>query len=217
MDAIFPSHLSVWYKATKKAIWNASVRKSISGKRRSLLFYETPIWEFTLPMDNIYEWEVELIMGFINKMGGTYDTFYFIDPMNRQENLSLGTGTGQQTDFRLYRNFGYSDLYIEYPKYPQTYIDNLGYGLDGYITPDIAGYGITVPNMPDVYVNSVLQTDSYSLTTDGYVQFVTPPIFGYEVTASFNFCYKAAFSDETEHTINYYDGWENTLKIETVK
>jgi len=211
MDAFFPSHINVWYQATKKPKWNAYVSKSVSGKRRSVLFYKTPIWEFNLPMDNLYEWEVEMVMGFVNKMSGLYDTFYFIDPMNKQTDLEIGTGDGTTDTFRLFRKFGFEELYIEYPRYPQTFLDVYGYGNDGYLTPEIYGYGISVIDIPYIYLDSELQYDGYTLATDGWITFDTPPAKGKNVTATFSFCYKVAFSEEPDFLINYYDGWKTSL------
>lgn len=212
MDAMFPPNISIWYKATKVPKWNPFVKKSVSGKRRSLLFYSSPIWEFSLPIGHMYPWEMELVAGFFNLLSGPHDTFYFLDPMNKQENLVIGTGDGVETEFQLFRPWGYEELYVEYPVYPASY---LGYGLDGFITPDVKGFGIPVSPMPELYVDGV--ETAYTLAANGIITFAAAPAVGQEVTATFYFCYQVAFTDDAEFTIDFYNGYSTTLKLETVK
>lgn len=216
MDAIFPSYISIWYKASKRPLWNPQIRKSVSGVRRSLLFYSSPIWEISLPIGHLYPADMEILAGFFNRLSGPHETFYFFDPMNVQTEVVIGTGDGSETEFQLYRAWGYDDLYTEYPQYPETYVDSSGYGVDGYITPDITGFGVPVPPLPEVYIDGVLQTDGYSLTSAGKLVFDTAPGIGEEVTATFYFCYKVAFAENTDFIQEFYNGWSTALKLETI-
>lgn len=218
MDAIFPCHISFWHKATKRPKFNPINRKSVAGKRRSFLFYETPIWEISLPIGHLYPADMEIMTGFINRLSGTHETFYFFDPMNVQENVEIGIGDGAETDFQLFRAWGDEDLFKEYPAYPATYLSNyFGYGVDGYLTPEIYGFGVQVPPMPTVYCDNVVQTDGYSITTAGIISFDDAPAIGVPVTASFYFCYLAALADDCELSIDFFNGWSTNLKLETVK
>jgi hypothetical protein len=208
-DIIFPTHLKFWYDSSDQDIWVTTELRSYSGVRTSVVKYHMK--EFRLPIGHLYDDDVVLLKGFINYVMGKHDSFYLVDPFHPVKGLTF-TGDGGTTDFRLYRT--YENLYTEYPVFPTGILG--GYGYDGWICEELQGYGVAVQYEFDVYLNGVIQTSGYSLTTDGYLSFTTPPGSGVTILISeFYFCYLAHFKEDPTRTIYYYDGWKTDLVIET--
>ena len=215
-EIFFPPTVSFWYKAVKTPIFKTIIRESYSGLERRLSRYSSPRWKFTLPIGHMYGDDMELLAGFAAYLGVDYDHFYFVDPMNKQTDLEIGTGDGVETSFRLFRDFGDENLHREYPQFPSGW-DGGGYGMDGWMGEVLQGYGVPIVESPYIYLDGVLQQDGYSIGTDGTIEFETPPGVGVAVTATYNFCYKARFTDEVDFSHDFFNGWSTSLAVVTLK
>jgi hypothetical protein len=209
MALVFPTHICKQFEATDQEIWETVESRSFSGKRRSLLKYRIKIFRF--PMQAMNSEDIVYLKGFISRHSGRHTPFYFIDPFHPVEELEVGTGDGIETDFRLYRS--YEGLYTEYPQFPSGMLE--GYGDAGYAGGDLSGYGVPIQYDFMVWLDDVVQTDGYDVTTDGYLQFDYAPHVGVVVKVSFEFVYKAHFREDCVRSLYLPFYWKTDLVIET--
>jgi uncharacterized protein (TIGR02217 family) len=113
------------------------------------------------------EAELQTLVGFFNKRGGSFDSFlYSVPDDNAVTAMQFGTGNGTTTAFQLVRNFG------------------------GFVEPvfDLNG-------APQIFRAGVLQATpaNYSINSAGLVTFTTAPTAGQALTWTGSFYVRHCF------------------------
>lgn len=168
--------LPVKWGSKKKPVWDTVVKKSGSGKRRTMTNQSYPLWEIEVDLVGLDEDQRKEITAFLYSVKGRLEPFLWWDYEDHQEiKVSLGIGQGSVTDWQLVRR--YKTVYTE----PVTDL---------------------VANTLTVYINDVKVTN-YSLLSNGIIRFTTPPTG--DITASFQYYWRVALDDDDigwEHAFN---------------
>lgn len=168
--------LPVKWGSKKNPVWETVVKKSGSGKRRTMTNQSYPLWEIEVDLVGLNEDQREEITAFLYSVKGQLEPFLWWDYEDHQETkILLGIGQGSVTDWQLVRR--YKTVYTE----PVTDL---------------------VANTLSVYINNVLVTN-YSLLSNGLIRFTTPPVGN--ITASFEYYWRMALDDDDvgwEHVFN---------------
>lgn len=184
---IFPQFPSMAWNSEKAQSWEVTVKKSGSGKRKTITSQAYPNWTLKCSYTALNQQEVEQAAGFFAKVKGQLLPFLWKDMEDyRQTNVRIGTGDGQTTEFQLLRN--YADEYVE-PIYD------------------------VVPGTLTVFVDGV--TTAFTLGTDGLVTLNSSPAAGTAVTATFEYYWRVAFDADSitwsNFWYNYYEQKSITL------
>lgn len=127
--------------------------------------------------------ELQAIVGFFNRHGGSFDDFRFTDPDDNAVTANaFGVGNGSNKVFQILRTFGNFSEPVR----------------------DLNG-------APLIYVNGALRTlgTHYSISATGLVTFVTAPGAGQPVTWTGSFYRRVRFArDEAEFTKFMQDLWD---------
>ena len=178
-NIIFPECIS--NRSTASYTYEAETFRAYSG--RSVV---TAAWD-----DHLRSWDVataihdqtefERFLNFWHAVGGTADTFLFIDRFDRSsaapgqdvddEDQNLGTAAASQTDFQLRKGRTYDSV--------TNYYD--------IQRPNESTVVVAVDGAPQTI------TTDYTIETGGIIRFVTPMTGGEVVTAGYQYYLKARF------------------------
>ncbi|SFM09058.1 DUF2460 domain-containing protein [Pelosinus propionicus] len=186
--AIFPALPTMAWNSEKRQIWDVTVQKSGSGRRKTLCQQAYPAWELQCSYTALSDSDIKKAAGFFGMVKGMHTPFLWRDPEDYKEtNVRIGTGNGVTKEFQLLRNFG-------------------GYMVEPITDPIVET--ITVFNNGNKAVITPL--------TDGWVQFASPPSTGAVLTASFEYYWRVAFDDDGLSWANFWYGYYSLKTIKLV-
>lgn len=188
---IFPDLPSMEWNNKKQPIWNVTVKRSGTGKRKSLTTQAYTHWELSMSFRCLDQEQIEKAAGFFSMIKGSLTPFLWKDMEDyKQEKVRIGAGNGENTGFQLVRNLG--NYYVE----PVLDI---------------------VPGTLTVYVAD--EPTAVTLDTDGWVDFAEPPPMGAIITASFEYYWRVAVVDNCPTWENFWYGFYklNSFTLETVR
>lgn len=188
---IFQSPPSIAWDNTKTQIWDTKIQTYGLGGRKSLSRWSYPKWELECEYTCLDPDELEYMAGFFGYVRGQHQPFLWLDLEDyRQENVRVGVGDGETTDFQLVRNF--ADLFVE---------------------PIYGTVAETLHVFADDAEVAVLSED------EGIVKLATAPASGAVLTATFNYYWRVAFDDdEMEWTNFWYEFYKTkTVKLVTTR
>lgn len=173
---IFPQFPSMAWNSEKTQSWEVTVKKSGSGKRKTMTSQAYPNWNIKCSYTALGQQEVEQAAGFFARVKGELLPFLWKDPEDyRENNVRIGTGNGENREFQLLRN--YADEYVE-PIYD------------------------VVPGTLAVFVDGVAV--GFSLDADGLVIITAPPAIGAVITATFEYYWRVAFDTDSITWVNFW-------------
>jgi uncharacterized protein (TIGR02217 family) len=192
---VYPVLPGISFSVDKTPMWNTMRKQTPSGRSYRGTFQTTPRWQYKLSYeflrDTVAFPELKTLASFYNLMYGGYDTFLFTDPDdNAVVAQTIGTGNASNKVFQLVRTMG---SFTE-PVY------------------DVNG-------TPSIYLNGVLQSSGYTISSTGVVTFTAAPGSGVAVTWTGSYYWRCAFDDDTLTLSKFMTQlWEaKTVKFTTVK
>lgn len=190
-DLIFPTEPGIWFGVKKRPIWNTIIKRSATGVEYRWKYYSSPLWEFEFSWDCLRNADIEVLLGFFNRLGGAWNDFYLRDLLNPLVGQVVGTGNGSQTQFQLSRVFNW--WYTEYPQFPPFIT---GYGEGGHDDAG-EGYGVPIWETPYLHLDGVQIDEGYEISQTGLITFATPPVTAADgITANWNMYYRARFKED---------------------
>ena len=194
---VYPTLPGLGWSFIKTPLWKTGKSETASGREFRTRYQTYPRYTYKLTYEVLRErdglTELQTLMGFFNKVNGSFDTFLFADPDDNAVTAQLfGTGDGVTTQFQLVRSRG------------------------GFAEPvfDLLG-------APSVYINSTLRTPGtdYSLSATGMVTFTLAPPASTSLTWTGSFYWRCAFTlDSTEFDQFMAKLWSaRTVEFRTVK
>lgn len=179
--AVFIPPPGTGFPVSRSPVFATTVQASISGKETRVALQSAPRWKYEMSLNVLRSsaafesTEFQYIVGFFNKLLGSFDSFLYSDPDdNAVTGQAIGTGDGSTTAFQLIRAFG------------------------GFIEPMLApNTGATI----NIYLNGVKQTSGYTVSgwgtsTPGMLTFVSAPGSGVAITADFTYYFPCRMSDD---------------------
>jgi uncharacterized protein (TIGR02217 family) len=173
-NQVLPSFAGQRWPFTRGNLFRTTIKEAASGREYRWQNWSYPRYEWKLDFEVLREneafTEMRTLLGFINARGGSFDSFLFTDPDDNTITAQLiGTGDGLNKLFQLVRTLG------------------------GFVEPIYDTNGA-----PQIYVNAVLQTAGthYTINSAGLVAFVTAPLAGQAVTATFSYYWRCRFTKD---------------------
>jgi hypothetical protein len=163
-------------------------------------FYAVTLYEFNLTIEGMDSnstypglgfHSLQALMGLYIQCQGQFGTFLYTDPTdNAVTGQVIGIGDGATTIFTLLRSLGASTE----------------------PAPGATSY-------PTVYLNGIVQTSGWALTTANVIEFTTAPLLGSVISADFTYAFTCRFLDDKEDFENFMSGlWQvQSLKFRSVK
>lgn len=196
----FPTLPGQGWSVHKRPAFSTRVVEHVSGRQVVAALYAQTLYEFELTIDGLDlagafaglgQYSLQTLMGFYLGLQGRFGTFLFTDPTdNSVTNQILGYGDGTTTIFPLMRTVGATTE----------------------LSPPASSY-------PKVYLDGVLQTSGWSLTSANAIQFTSAPATYSTITATFTYAFNCRFLDDQEDFENFMNGlWRvQTLKFRSTK
>lgn len=188
---IFPDLPSMEWNNKKKPNWNVTVKKSGTGKRKSMTTQAYTHWELTMSFRCLDQAQIEKAAGFFSMIKGPLTPFLWKDMDDyKQEKVRIGAGNGENKEFQLLRNLG-------------------GY----YVEPILD----IIPGTLTVYADNT--PIAVSSETDGWTVLATAPPMGSIVTATFEYYWRVAIAGDCPAWENFWYGFYklNSFTLETVR
>lgn len=186
--AVFPALPTMAWNNEKRQIWDVTVQKSGSKRRKTLCQQAYPEWELQCSYTALNDDDVKKAAGFFAMVKGSHTPFLWLDMEDYKEtNVRIGTGNGTTTEFQLLRNLG-------------------GYFVEPARDP--------IPNTLIVFING--NEAEITLLDDGWVQFAASPEVGTVITASFHYYWRVAFADDGLSWTNFWYGYYSLKTIKLV-
>lgn len=192
-DLVFPALPGVAIGIKKTSVWNTIVNTAQSLREVRIKLATSPVYNYELPYSFLRTpfafQELQTLIGFINQVGGAYDSWLYSDPLDNEVKVgSLGIGDGTTTTFRLTRTYG---GFTENIDNPNTATISAGTGLmwssDG-TTPMWSSDGTT-----PMWIGPALGSFTIS---NGSIIFATAPPIGVTVYWSGFFYYRCRFLND---------------------
>lgn len=175
-NLVFPNLPGLSNDNKKRVIWRNKILEASSGKEQSAKRWSYPKYAFNIHFNVLRASdsyvEYQQLLGFINQVGGSFDTFLYTDPSDSvATDQTFGVGNGSATVFQLTRTLG------------------------SFTEPVKA-----INGTPSIYKNGVLQSSGYSIdVTTGIITFTVAPTAGQTLSWTGNFYYRCRFAkDEIE-------------------
>lgn len=187
---IFPELPTMAWNSKKKQCWNTVVKKSGTGRRKTLSRWAYPEWEIQSAYTCLDTDAIRKAAGFFGMVRGSFQEFLWKDPDDyREENVTLGQGDGSKCDFQLIKNIG--GLYIE----PVTDI------VAGSMSVTVDGLAVAA-----------------TVGDSGLITLATAPASGMPVTATYEYYWRVAFKEDELDWDNFWYGYYklNTITVVTV-
>lgn len=193
---IYPALPGLGFNFTRTPIWSTEKQQAVSGLETRASMQAFPRYQYTLTYEFLRAraglTELQTLIGFYNKVGGSFDNFSFDDPDdNSVTGQGLGTGDGATMTFQMVRTFG------------------------GWTDPILAVNAISA-----VYIDGAVQSgDSYAVDNMGLLTFTAAPGDGLPVTADFTYYWRSRFVDDQYDFDKFmHQLWQQQqLQIITVK
>lgn len=189
-NEVFPSLPGLQWNVIKTPVWKTRVQQSTSGKELRAAYMSYPLWRFTLNYEvlraDAAHQELQQLIGLFNRMRGSWDNFLYEDPDDKSVvGQQFGIGDGSTKDFQLVRSLG--------------------------------NFAEPVQNLhgtPSIYLNGVLQSSGYTVSSLGVVSFTVAPGAGVALTWDGSFYYRVRFlKDSVDFDQFMKDLWQ-AKKIE---
>ena len=101
----FPEIISLAWKSTKAQKWDTKIKKSGSGKIRTMTNWKYPQYTITTEFSVLTVDEYKALMGFYSQTKGGTIPFLWHDPEDDKEK-GITLGKGNQTEWQAVRKFG---------------------------------------------------------------------------------------------------------------
>lgn len=114
---LYPSLQGQSIEVTKTAIWKGIIQKVISGKEVRTRLWSYPLYgislkynfltdkDFNINVSGIDSSDFETLLSFYNMVGGTFDNFLYLDPVDYTvTDETIGTADNSETQFQLTRS-----------------------------------------------------------------------------------------------------------------
>jgi len=195
-NAVFPALPGLAWGVRKAPIWRTEVQESVSGQELRWSSMTYPRYRITLAYEFLRAGggyaELQTLIGFFNARRGSWESFLWLDPDdNTVADQAIGTGTGAQATFAVYRSLG-----------------GFGEPVLSFVSPPVVKVaGVTKAAGAD-----------YSIAS-GLLTFAVAPAAGATITWSGQFYKRVRFErDETEFEQFLRDLWSaKTVTLKTVK
>lgn len=184
-EATFPVLTGVNWNVVKTPEWTTKIQTAVSGREFRASYVTYPRWKFRLGYEvlraDATNQELQKLIGFFNRVRGSYDDFYYIDPFDYHvADCQFGVGNGSQTAFVVTRS---------YDSIPTPVLVNG--------TPTIKADG--TPVSPSSITTGI------QLTT---INFASPPANGVVLTWTGDFHYRCRFISDLADFENFmYNLW----------
>lgn len=133
----FPNIKSLAWKSTKAQKWNTVVKKSGSGKVRTMTTWQLPQWTITAQFAYLTTDQYKEIMGFFASVKGGHEPFLWLDPEDHEEK-GIKLGTGAEQSWQCVRKWG---SYVE----PVYDVENVKVYADGAPISVVVDKGLIKP------------------------------------------------------------------------
>jgi uncharacterized protein (TIGR02217 family) len=168
-NAVFPSFSGLAWPVKRKPAFNTKVFSATSGRETRISTTAYPKYDIELSFEYLSRADWASLMAFFNLRAGKYDSFLFTDAQDNSITAqSIGTGNGSKTQFQLVRNLG------------------------GFTEPVE-----NVNGTPSIYLDGVLQSSGYTISSTGLVTFSSAPGNGVAVTWTGNYYWRVRFDQDT--------------------
>lgn len=167
-DAIYPTLAGLAFPVKRSPKFKTHVAESASGRefRSSLMVY--PRITYTLKYDFLSDADFKTIVGFFNLRRGSFESFKFADPDDTSiAGQTIGVGNGSTTQFQLVRSLG-------------------GFTEPVYDVGDLTG----------IYLDGVVQSSGYTISSTGLVTFSSAPTAGKVITWAGTYYWRVRFVDD---------------------
>lgn len=119
----FPNIRSFAWKSTKMQKWNTQIKRSGSGKVRTMTTWRYPQWTISTSFAYLSYAQYKEMMGFFASLRGAYEPFLWLDPEDNEE-INIPLGRGKDKQWQALRRMG---DYLE----PVDYIEDVILYADG--------------------------------------------------------------------------------------
>lgn len=176
-NAVFPTNLTgLGWDFVKIPRWSTIVQWSVTRRRTAVGLMQYPVYDYSVVFDVLRTTaaylEYQTMLGFFNARQGAYDTFLIDDPDDDLVTAqAIGTGDGSTLTFQMVRTLG------------------------SFVQPV---YDVKNSPTPLIYLNGVLQSSFYSITSAGVLTFTGghAPGNGVAITATFGYYWRVTFKDD---------------------
>lgn len=200
-NLVFPVLLGAAVGVKKSPVWSTITQRTASLREVRTSLASQPLYNFELPYEflrfNLGYSELQTLMGFVNQMLGSWDSFLYSDPNDHfAYNQLIATGDGSTTSFQLIRTYGGSTQYIA-----NVDQSNFVAGSTMWASDDRT---LMWPFDSGVDDSSLMWLGGdtpgpYTIDVNGIITFTHAPPFGYPIYWSGPFYYRCRFmNDENE-------------------
>lgn len=192
-EQLFPTLMGMDSAITKTPVHNTSRKVAQNGGEVRAKLQAYPRYKFKLTfnylkdLDNSYQDDdLRLLMGFYNRMGGSFDNFLLHDKSDDTATDQLfAVGDGVTTTYQLVKKYG------------------------GFVEP------IFGANLPTISVLVDRIPVPYSISNSCVVQFLSPPPVGAKLTWSGMYYFRVLFDEDSNDFESMFSGiWTlNSLKL----
>ena len=173
-----PSLPGLSWSRHKKPGFSTRIAPHVSGREVRVALMSYPLYEFEAVYNGLTSSaatfaglgasSLQSLMGFFLQLQGQFGTFLYVDPDDAVvAGQVFATGDGTTTAFTMERSLG------------------------GFLEP--VGWVTTLSN---VYLNGVVQSTGFALTTPNILTFTTAPVSGVTVSADFSYAFNCRFLDD---------------------
>lgn len=187
---IFPEDLSSEWGSKKRLRWETTVKKSASGLRKSMTNWSYPEIEIEATFVGLTDEQAVQAQGFICSLYGRLSPFLWRDFEDyKVMDAAIAASDGTTTNYQLVRLLGAFKMPVR----------------------DIKANTLTVKVAGEVVAVTLLD--------DGIIRFASAPANGSVITASFEYYWRVAFSDdETDFEAQFIDTNKmGSIKMVTVR
>jgi uncharacterized protein (TIGR02217 family) len=194
-NTVFPTFTGLKWGVVKVPMHKTGIKETPSGREFRTRYMTYPRYLYKLSYEVLRETvgftELQQLIGLFNTHGGSFESFLFPDPDDNAVTAQVvGTGTGSATQFQLVRTLG------------------------GFVEPVYA-----VNGSPSIYLDAVLQSSGYTISSSGLITFTSAPGNGVVVTWTGSYYWRVRFvQDRTEFVQFLKQLWEaRSVELITTK
>lgn len=134
-NKIFPTLLGLSNAIIKEPEFSTLIQRSASLRETRISLAASPLYNFDLPFEFLrvaYQYqELQTLIGFVNQMFGSFDSFLYDDPSDDfVENQRIGVGDGVTRTFQLTRTLGGATEQVWNPNVASATTDPLMWAQD---------------------------------------------------------------------------------------
>jgi len=195
-SSVFPSLPGLAFGITRTPLFNTLTKRSASGIDFRAALQQYPLYEFVLNYEflkSLQAQELQTLIGFFLSMGGQFDSFLYVDPLdNTVAGAQFGIGDGSTTGFQLTRPFGAGGFTFAEP------VQNL---------QPVSPTEVDIAGSP---------TTDYIVDENGFLTFGTAPGAGFPLTWSGSFYYRCRFGTDSLDPTLFAQGLHSLSKVKFV-